>query len=276
MLDGALASLWDLQARQWSCIKPPLRPAPEDVRTAQGVVDRWCATHDRPPRALVLGSTIELASLRWPERSTIVALDRSLAMLHGVWRRASAAPAIAGGWLETPILDDSCDIVFGDGSLTQVRRADGVALARALRRVVRPDGLVLLRILTRPSPLETADAVWADLMAGRIGSFHVFKLRLLMALHGLGGEVRPHDVWAHVLDRAGSVERLARQGGWSADEVATIDAYRGQSAIYWFPTLSDVRAVVGAHFVEQSCCVPAYELGHCCPTLLLTPRTTQP
>jgi SAM-dependent methyltransferase len=173
VLDGALASLWDLQARQWSRIKPPLRPAPEDVRTAQAVVDRWCATHDRPPRAVVLGSTIELASLRWPDRSIILALDRSLGMLNGVWSRASAAPAVAGGWLEMPIRDDSCDIIVGDGSLTQVRRADGFALFRALRRVVRHDGLVLLRILTRPSPSEAADAVWADLTAGRIGSFHV-------------------------------------------------------------------------------------------------------
>ena len=39
-----------------------------------------------------------------------------------------------------PIRDDSCDIIFGDGSLTQVRSADGFALSRALRRVVRHDG----------------------------------------------------------------------------------------------------------------------------------------
>jgi SAM-dependent methyltransferase len=274
VLDGALASLWDLQARQWSRIKPPLRPAPEDVRTAQAVVDRWCATHDRPPRAVVLGSTIELASLRWPDRSIILALDRSLGMLNGVWSRASAAPAVAGGWLEMPIRDDSCDIIVGDGSLTQVRRADGFALFRALRRVVRHDGLVLLRILTRPSPSEAADAVWADLTAGRIGSFHVFKLRLLMALHGGDGEVRPHDVWAHVQTRAGSLERVARQAGWSIDEVATLDAYRDQAAIYWFPTLAEIRAVLDANFVEEHCCRPAYELGDRCPTLLLTPRST--
>jgi hypothetical protein len=95
-----------------------------------------------------------------------------------------------------------------------------------------------------------------------------------MALHGGDGEVRPHDVWAHVQTRAGSLERVARQAGWSIDEVATLDAYRDQAAIYWFPTLAEIRAVLDANFVEEHCCRPAYELGDRCPTLLLTPRST--
>ncbi len=267
-----LTPLWDLQARQWASIKPPLRLAPEDVRVAQGVVDRWCASHDAAPRGLVLGSTPELASLRWPDRSRIVALDRAFGMLRGVWRAASGAPAVAGRWLDMPIRDASCDIVFGDGSITQVRKADGPEFSRVLRRVVRDEALVLLRVLTRPVPSESSDAVWADLDAGGIGSFHAFKLRLLMALHGDDGEVRPHDVWAHVHGRAGSVERLARRGGWKLDEVATLEAYRDQSAVYWFPTLAEIRAVLDRDFVEQSCCQAGYELADRCPTLLLAPR----
>lgn len=277
MLENVSAPLWEQHARQWAHIRGPLRPSVEDVRVAQRVVDNWCAAHDRPPRALVLGSTIEFASLDWPADSRILALDRSFAMLQRVWREMTRAdahrPAIAGHWLEMPLADRCCDILFGDASTTQFRKAEVPPLFRAVRRLMRDDAVALLRVFTRPASAETADAVWTDLSAGAIANFHGFKLRLLMALADREGEVHPRDVWMHVLTRAGSLERLACEAGWNFDEVATITAYRDHLGVYWFPTLTEIRDLLAVDFVEQDCYRPTYEMGACCPTFLLAPRS---
>ena len=83
MLERISAPFWELQSRQWAQLKAPLRPSPEDVHIVEQAIGDWRDARGRAPRALVLGSTFELAALRWPERSQVVAIDRVHGMLRG-------------------------------------------------------------------------------------------------------------------------------------------------------------------------------------------------
>ena len=268
--------LWELQARQWSRIKPPLRPSAEDVIWAQEAVDRCQMRCGGMLRAMVLGATAELASLQWSADSEVTGLDLSSPMLTGVWLAAPTAPgrrlAVEGNWLQMPFPEESFDLVFGDGSFSLVRQSEGSLLSSKIQRVLRRGGMLSLRAFIRPDIAKPPATVWQELLAGRIGNFGIFKFRLLMSLAAGNGEVWVADAWEYFHARCSSVEALAQQLGWAVDEIATIESYRGQRTFYWFPTLAELRASLAHEFVERACQWPSYEMGDRCPTFTLLSR----
>jgi hypothetical protein len=163
--------------------------------------------------------------------------------------------------------------VIGDGCFSALKGDAYGAMSRSLRRVVRRGGLVLMRFFTRPDASESPASVLADLRAGRIGSFHAFKWRLAMALHGsLDAGVRLGDIWDTWRDAVpdprgiGTTARLA--AARSADH-RRLSRCRGALHL---PTLSEARAAMAAEFEEVSCHFPRYELGERCPILAFGPR----
>jgi hypothetical protein len=69
------------------------------------------------------------------------------------------------------------------------------------------------------------------------------------------------------------VARVAERRGWSAEELRTIEAYRDVAARYAFPTLAELRDVIGEAGLDVvSVSTPGYELGERCPTLVLGRR----
>jgi hypothetical protein len=112
-----------------------------------------------------------------------------------------------------------------------------------------------------------------DLEAGRIGSFHAYKWRLVLALHAASPEgVRPADVHATWRALGRDAEALAGLTGWPLAAIRTIDAYRGSTATYFFPTLGVLREVLSAQFEIVDYELPRYELGACCPRFALRRR----
>ena len=64
--NAAGAANWGKASRQWSLVGSPLRPDASDVAFAEAAIaERFRAT-GRPPRAVLLGVTPELAACRWP------------------------------------------------------------------------------------------------------------------------------------------------------------------------------------------------------------------
>lgn len=270
---------WSHHARQWRHVGPPLRPVAEDVALFERLVagDRRTSL-----RAALLGVTPELARMRWPRGTRLVAFDRCPAMLAEVWPGTAAlgrapcflesARAVRADWCALPAAAASLDVVVGDGCYTLLDAARGYpALGREVARALAPGGRFVMRFFVRPERPEPVDAVFADLRAGRIGSFHAFKWRLAMALHGsLAEGVAVAEIWSHWRARERDAEALAAHLGWPAAEVRTIDAYRAASARYTFPTLAEARASLAEDFVERACHIGGYELGERCPTLLMT------
>ncbi|MGE3566992.1 MAG: class I SAM-dependent methyltransferase [Gammaproteobacteria bacterium] len=267
------SGVWRQQARQWSLLGPPLRPAAVDVDFVRRAATRWVRRHGRAPRVLLLGVTPELAGLAWPSGTTLLALDRAVPMIAGVWPGDRAwRHAVCADWRTPPLASSSRDLVVGDGALNALPVSAWPAMLDALATILAPGGEMVLRAFLRPDIAESTAAVFADLQAGRIGSFHVFKWRLAMSLHGdLERGVVLDRVWrawqAEVTDPAG----IAAARGWSMETVATIDAYRDSPTRLSFPTHRELLERLGpfACAWEER---PHYELGARCPTFLLCPR----
>jgi len=264
-------SHWNKHARQWQHVKAPLRPCAEDL----ALIVEALARHF-PDRAtlngLLLGVTPELAENRWAHVLRLVAVDNTLAMIQGVWPKDDEhRHAICGDWLQLPLNDASMDVALIDGGLPAMSFPDAYRqLATQLHRVLKPGGLFVTRIFARPENAETVGNVLAALQSRQIGNFHILKWRLAMALQGDDAStgVRLDDIWRYIDKHCGQHAGLAQMTGWPIEEIGTIDAYRGSSAIYQFPSVGELVGAFGAKLdcVEEKRCT--YELAERFPTLV--------
>ncbi len=59
---------------------------------------------------------------------------------------------------------------------------------------------------------------------------------------------------------------------WSAAAIEPFMTWKNSNAVYSFPDMVDVRAILGECFDEVSVTYPKYEFGHCCPTQVMRSR----
>lgn len=265
------ADFWEHQWLWWDRMAPPLRPSPEDIALLEQMLDDERDKIARPLRALLLGVTPEIASMRWPAGTRVLAVDRSQGMIDHVWPEQAyeGAEVMRGDWNELPVEAGSYDVIVSDACFSQAGFPVGYEkLARELRRALGPRGIFVMRAFVQPDPPEPLSTLFDDLNAGRIGNFHIFKWRLNMALHeNVETGVRLGDIWDTFEARIGRPRLLAEQRGWPLVAVETIDAYRASEARYTYPTLEDLRGVLAPFFQEEACVYLPYELGERCPTL---------
>jgi hypothetical protein len=267
---------WDNFARKYAAVGAPLRPSRDDVRFAEETAAAWKASHpDQRLRALLLGVTPDIGNMRWPEASSLLAVDASMGMARAVWpgNIPQKRWAVCGDWLALPVRDSSCDVVMGDGSGTCVRYPDGFrALAASISRVLSAEGLLMLRCFVQPDARECPEDVFRDLFRTAIPSFHHFKFRLLMALQPCSQQgIAVNDLYRFWRDRKVDRDVLASRQGWEKQAIETIELHNGPNTVHTFPTLNEVRSVLQDFFEEVSISIPAYELGERCPTLTLRP-----
>jgi hypothetical protein len=131
-----------------------------------------------------------------------------------------------------------------------------------------------VRCFAQPDRRESLEDVFAELVSGRIGNFHILKWRIAMALQtDAASGVAVGSVWSALNEAWPDLESLALHTGWPIEEVRTIGVYRGVSTRYSFPTLREYRdAFEAAGFEVMSVAVPSYELGDRCPTLVADRR----
>ncbi|MBI5790977.1 MAG: hypothetical protein HZA63_05860 [Rhodocyclales bacterium] len=270
---------WNRNATQWQLLASPLRPCAEDVALYSAGLQRWRSqSGDFSSRVLLLGVTQELRAMDWSVDTDLLACDRSLAMIRAIWPLAAfggahAAPVCAD-WRALPLPAGSRNIAIGDGSASALATLADLRLAAGeIERVLVPGGALILRLFLRPALTESLELVAREAAAGRIGSFHAFKWRLLMAVQRDANEgVRLGDAWdafrANFADRAA----LARQTGWAPEAIATIDTYRNADGRYCFHTLDEFAAAIAPAFSLLSVDYPGYELGERCPLIVARRR----
>lgn len=263
--------LWARHARQWALLGAPLRPSDEDLTIVRDVAAQVAAR----PRVLVLGATPEYARLPWPEGTTLLAVERSEAMARGVWPGfpSPGEGVLIDDWRTVALPQASWDLILGDGSLTTLSFPDdATALLRRVAQLLAPGGRMVLRAFLRPAVPEPASQVHADALAGRIDSFHAYKVRLAAAHQGtspLGVSTR--DVWRAWCEEGPDAARLAAATGWPPEQIGTFAAYDTPSARLCFPTDDEQRAVAhAAGLREVACVVPSYALGERFPTWVWT------
>lgn len=269
------AALWTTLAKQWRVIDVPLRPCAEDVAFYEAVAHGWRLDHPgKRLRALLLGVTPEIATMRWPEGTTLAAVDHSRPMVASVWPKPAHGVAICADWRAMPLPRASCDLALGDGCLTLLPPPDGYgAFAASLRATLADDGLVALRCFCRPVRAETPAEVFSDLRAARVRGFHAFKWRLVMSLHGTLEEgVRLADVWDCWAAEAHDPEALAERCGWPVELVRSMELYRGNASRYFFPAIDEAAAALAPEFSLESSHAGRYELAERCPILVYRAR----
>lgn len=258
---------WDSYAARWQLIGPPLRPAATDIEYLATSVRRFCP---QPESALLLGVTPEIAEMAWPPGCQLVAADRSEGMVRAVWPGDTPRRrAVVADWFGFDVPEAPFDVVVGDGIFTLLDFPQGYArLGQALAALVKPGGLLSLRLFCRTEPSETLERVISDVNARAIGNFNVFKWRLAMALQGNATRgVRLADVYRAFVEHTGGVAALASRAGWPEAIIGSIEGYRDVEDRYSYSTESEVEACLAQDFDLLETWRPGYELGERCPHL---------
>lgn len=260
---------WAELAYRWAAVGSPLRPTAEDQRI---FADLLQLSNNIPRRSLILGVTPELRSLPWPPGTTITALDQSEDMIGAIWSGESGE-AFVGNWLNMPFPNESFDCVICDGGLHLLGFPDAhLALVKSVWDVLILGGFLAIRLFAMPSQGLTVSQVTEQLADGAIGSFHEFKLRMLMALQSdpISG-IPVADAYGRIVDcfeRSG--RHLVSKRGWSLDEIETLGAYQFSPSVYHFLTEEDsiLQFTKSGRFREVARVRGTYSFAEQCAILL--------
>lgn len=262
-MDRTARANWERLARRWR-ITEPLAPGADD----QTWFERHAAAR-AAGRALLLGVTARIATMRWPEGTTLAAADWSQGMLKLL--PASRAAAFCADWRELPVAHASFDLAIGDGCYSALAGLEDMVLLNAeLRRVLRNGGGVLMRCFCRPAGPIGLDALFQDLLRGRYRNLDLFRWLLAMAVHGASRHgVVLGDAWDAWARRVPDGRAIRARMGWSEDGLANIEGWKGSAFRYSFPALAELRELAAPHFAVAACDTPAYEWGALFPRLSL-------
>lgn len=268
-------TMWSGHVSRWHLLGPPLCPSSEDICQYERVAGNWTQRHG-PPRILLWGVTPEIVSMRLPAGADFMACDKSLLMI-GKFRPVLAqagVKAICGNWLNLPLRAGSRDIVIGDGCFSFVRYPDQYReLALSLRRLLSRAGVCAFRFFIRPAQAESIDQAVADLRAGRISSFHLFKRRAGVALQESAERgISVRAIWEWWKESGIAPEELTERFGWNPETIATMDSYRDGREVFTFPTLDELRSALSDLLIETDCRFPGYEFGEGSPIIELRPK----
>ena len=277
MISVGKKSYWDDIATSFSVLGPPLKPSSEDIHFVESAVQEWSSRYPPEPlRALLLGVTPEIANMRWPDASTLLAVDNSLGMAQAVWPGNIPGKrwVACADWLALPLPNSSCDVVIGDGSLNCVRYPDSFrAVAKNIRDLLNEDGVLLFRCFVQPATKELPGEVFSDLVQARIPSINHFKFRLLMAMQSSTEQgISVRDVYKKWVDSGTDQQQLMARTGWEKRAFQSIELYKDQDVVHTFPTVTELRAVLLEFFDETSVSIPVYPLGERCPRFVLRKR----
>jgi hypothetical protein len=251
------STYWNKLAYDYQYLGAPLCPSDEDVGVAEEVLARMRSAHaGEMLRVLLCGVTPELGRMRCPPGTQLLAVDQAQAMIRAVWPgdRPGERWAVQGNWLALPAAHHAQHVVLADGCFNTMAYPLGYCdYAAALHRALRPGGLLHTRIFVQPDRPEQPGEVLDDLRAGRVPSFHHFKLRLFMAVQRSTAQgLVVGDVYA----------------AWAAAGIES----RALAASTGWPDMEEARAALRDFFVEAAPRTPGYALGERCPTWTLRPR----
>lgn len=265
--------VWRTYSNQFRKYGAPLRPSAQDAELMAAAVLPALASTTRPAMVAILGVTPEIVSLPWPDHVRLHAFDQSADMIAAVWRphptlRSDVTQAY---WQNLPLPHQSVRIVVGDGSLNALPGLSQYPhVLSELARVLEMDGIVGVRCYIRPDTIESANDVVAAALAGKIQSFHALKWRIAMiSSHPPDHSVAVVDILAAFEALFPNRRVLADAANWPMEVVDTIDAYRGASARYNFPTLSAFREACAPWFEVDNITRGDYEMAERFPTIRL-------
>ena len=275
-MGGKFVNHWDKHAQQWELVGPPLRPSGLDTDCFSDIVVEWSENKGQEAlAALLMGITPEIAHMNWPDNTRLFAADYSTEMIRSLWTMQDQQDRLAfsSDWRTLPLPDHAVGLVIGDGCFTLLSYPDGYKdMAREIRRVLRDDGLFIVRFFVSTDDTTTPEQVHEQLLAGNMGNFHIFKFRLAIALQQTAENgVCVGDVWENWNAQRYDIDNLAAKLDWKPETIRTIDAYRGMNARYTYPTVDELKSALSPWFNQIAQYNHEYEFGENCPTLVMRP-----
>jgi hypothetical protein len=263
---------WPKLVAHWSHVVPPLRPATQDLGFYWNAAQEWIRQHGAP-RVLLLGVTPGLYSLPWPSGTDFLAIDRTQSMIDLSWSGPREAVQCSD-WRSMALPDGSRDIVLCDGGLHLLAYPEEQQkLVLLLKNLLSEKGLCLIRLFVPPPHRESPEAVLADLFDGKISNLSILKLRMGMALLNTAAKgVALGEIFQKLEDSVPDFENLAIKIGWPAEHMLAIKGYQGVDFRYHYVTVqeaSDMFCVKPGGFIIERLETPTYELGQCCPTIIM-------
>ncbi|HLJ21582.1 MAG TPA: methyltransferase domain-containing protein [Stellaceae bacterium] len=274
-VDEAARAYWESRARDWR-VSPPLTPGPEDIAWYEArIADCARSVASRPLKAILLGVTPGIATMRWPKGTALLAVDRAQGMVEHVWPRAGfpeQTDIVRADWRCLPLASGSVDVVVGDGCYAAMGSLAGARqLNREVRRVLKPGGWYCFRAFRRSDEPSSLVALFAELERGRVENLDLFRWRLAMLVHGDSAEgVALGKVWRVWRDHARGHGTDGRR--WSADQRLNMARWEGVEARFAFPSLAELEALAEPSFDLVACEWPAYEGGEHFPRISMRAR----
>jgi SAM-dependent methyltransferase len=264
------------QFSDWDLYGSPLRPCPQDIEFLTQYVMRWRKTHQaQSVKSILLGVTPEIAQAFSREHDELIAIDLSQKMIANTWPgNTENRKAIEGSWFDLPVQDNSVDIIFGDGILSIIDfPSSTIKLIKETRRVLKKDGALLLRCFCRPDKKESITEILSDLHANKIGSFHAFKWRIMMAFYAENPAhgIAVHKSWEWFQQEFSDERAFSINTGWPTQVIDTMRVYQNNPSIYTYPSIDEISAKIRPYFECVNVEYGDYELADRCPTITLKP-----
>lgn len=261
-------SHWDNQAKQWDNITEPLRPSVIDIQNLTNWIHHLYKKNHKPLTVLLLGVTPEIVRVPWPAGTRLLAVDKNMTMIESLFPRMTPyikPYAIAANWLQLPLKPGSFDVIIGDGCYNSLAFSEYAVLTKAIKSLLKNNGLLMSRFFLRPNFNESLDNLKQSIIKQEINNFSTFKLRLLMALHhDLNKGVCLNETW-HCWDQEFK-NLVCSLKCWTDGAMNVINNYKDKLIYYTFPTLGELKNHFKMHLAEQEVFIPDYQLGECCPT----------
>jgi SAM-dependent methyltransferase len=276
-----LVKTWNDIALNWNKWKAPLRPSPEDIKLFNSQIDRWHQhlidnIFSKPvvtPKmnVLLLGVTPEIANMKFPFDIKMIAVDKSVNMAQHVWpgNIPNKRTVMVDDWLTMKIEPQSQDLVLADGSFVFFKPAEMSRLAGIIAKILKPDGVFIIREFIAPDQQETLDMIADDLKHNRVANFHAYKFRVAMAIQKSFSEgVSQNDIWSTIV----SLTRFHPQHSFSPPDLETGRVYKGKSDRLYFPTIDEFCTILREQMPFVTVKYPTYDFGDRCPSVTASLR----
>lgn len=206
---------WNYALEVFKHLGSPLRPEPGEIAFMQQQVRQWTDTHPgrRRIRALVLGVTAEIVAMAWPDAVEVIAVDESPSMINAFWPGdiPGSRTLVRGNWFDFPAAAASFDLVLGDGVFNIPEFPSGyVKLAQRMRGLLKPDGLMIVRVFTQLDTKENPGDIVAEIRSSAHFDYWPMRYRFITSLQA--------SVEAGIYAGTLPTDRAFEQYGIGADE----------------------------------------------------------
>jgi len=245
----------------WDKLKAPARPT-------QSVVDTFKSLIPEGP-ILLLGVTPEIANAY----DKVLAIDHNPKMIQNVWPGdTDTKMAVNADW-ETFLSGKKFNGVIGDVALTMLADKKRITSFNIKAfNMLNSGGTVAQRIFHKPTDKITRDMLIDILTKPATVNFNAFKWMMFMAYaEEAHDKIKVRNILKFFNEIAPVREFVAKDTGWSMDEINTIDLYKESdwelivmTKKEWLETVPKGATNVKFTYNDD------YDLAELCPILSFT------